>query len=191
MQSIAVFCGSSSGRNPIYKELAIDLGRTFARRGITLVYGAGNIGLMGAMADAVLENGGKVVGAIPHFIKEKEVCHTGLSELYTVDSMHQRKQIMAEQADGFITLPGGFGTLDELFEILTWKQLQLHAKPIGLLNWNGYYDHLIAHIGRMIEEGFIKPHHRDLLIVADNLEALLDAMLQAPRHFDTKWIERT
>lgn len=191
MQAIAVFCGSSPGRNPIYKELAIDLGRTFAQRGITLVYGAGNIGLMGAMADAVLENGGKVLGAIPHFIKEKEVCHTGLTELHLVDSMHQRKQLMAELADGFITLPGGFGTLDELFEILTWKQLQLHAKPIGLLNWNGYYDHLIAHIDRMIAEGFIKPHHRDLLIVADTLEALLDAMLQAPRHFDTKWIERT
>lgn len=191
MHSIAVFCGSSPGRNPIYKEMAIELGRTFARRGITLVYGAGNIGLMGAMADAVLENGGKVIGSIPHFIKEKEVCHTGLTELHTVDSMHQRKQIMAELADGFITLPGGFGTLDELFEILTWKQLQLHAKPIGLLNWNGYYDHLIAHIGHMIEEGFIKPHHRDLLIVAPDLDNLLDQMLQAPRHFDTKWIERT
>jgi uncharacterized protein (TIGR00730 family) len=191
MHSIAVFCGSSSGKNPFYKEKAIELGRTFAGRGITLVYGAGNIGLMGAMADAVLENGGKVTGSIPHFIKDKEVCHTGLTELHTTDSMHERKQIMAEVADGFITLPGGFGPLDELFEILTWKQIQLHNKPVGLLNWNGYYDHLLAHIDRMIEEGFIKPLHRELLLVADNLDDLLDAMERAPRDFDTKWIERT
>ena len=191
MNSIAVFCGSSAGKNPLYTQLAIDLGRTFARRGITLVYGAGNIGLMGAMADAVLENGGTVFGSIPHFIKEKEVCHMGLTELVTVNSMHERKQMMAEKADGFITLPGGFGTLDELFEILTWKQLQLHRKPIGLLNWNGYYDHLIDHVDRMIQEGFIKPHHRQLLLIENDLDALLGAMERAPGHFDTKWIERT
>jgi uncharacterized protein (TIGR00730 family) len=191
MHSIAVFCGSSSGKNPLYKQLAAELGATFARRGIALVYGAGNIGLMGAIADATLQAGGKVIGAIPGFLKDKEVCHQGLSKLHTVGSMHERKQVMAEVADGFIALPGGFGTLDELFEILTWKQLQLHPKPIGILNWNGYYDHLIAHIARMIEEGFIKPHHRDLLMVADDLETLLAAMLQAPRHFDSKWIEKT
>ena len=150
MKSIAVFCGSAAGNNPIYTQLAAELGRTFARRGITLVYGAGNVGLMGVMADAALESGGRVVGAIPHFIKDKEVCHTGLTELITVESMHERKRIMADKADGFMSLPGGFGTMDELFEILTWKQLQLHRNPVGLLNWNGYYDHLIAHIGRMV-----------------------------------------
>jgi len=190
MNAIAVFCGSSAGKDPLYSRLAVDLGRTFARRGITLLYGAGNIGLMGVMADAALENGGRVFGSIPHFIKEKEVCHTGLSELVLVDSMHQRKQLLAEKADGFITLPGGFGTLDELFEILTWKQLQLHKKPIGLLNWNGYYDHLVAHIDRMIDEGFIKPQHRDLLVVSDDLDTLLDEMANAPSDFGTKWVEK-
>ena len=191
MKSIAVFCGSAAGNNPIYTQLAAELGRTFARRGITLVYGAGNVGLMGVMADAALESGGRVVGAIPNFIKDMEVCHTGLTELITVESMHERKRIMADKADGFISLPGGFGTMDELFEILTWKQLQLHRNPVGLLNWNGYYDHLIAHIGRMVEEGFLKAVNRQLLIVSPDLDTLLDEMEKAPRDFETKWIERT
>lgn len=191
MKAIAVFCGSSAGKDPLYSQLAADLGRTFARRGITLIYGAGNVGLMGVMADAALQNGGQVFGSIPHFIKEKEVCHTGLSELVLVDSMHERKELLAEKADGFITLPGGFGTLDELFEILTWKQLQLHKKPIGLLNWNGFYDHLVAHIDHMIQEGFIKLQHRDLLVIGDDLDALLNEMANAPHDFGTKWVERT
>ncbi|MBK8490814.1 MAG: TIGR00730 family Rossman fold protein [Saprospirales bacterium] len=191
MQSIAVFCGSSSGKDPRLKELAADLGRNFAKRGITLVYGAGNIGLMGIMADAALEAGGKVVGAIPFFMKEKEVCHTDLTELFTVESMHERKHTMAEKADAFITLPGGFGTLDELFEILTWKQIQLHFKPVGLLNWNGYYDHLLAHIDKMIEAGFLKEVNRNLLTVANDLDTLLYEMEMAPKVFDTKWLDRS
>lgn len=191
MHSIAVFCGSSRGKNPLFHQLAAELGRTFAKRGITLVYGAGNVGLMGIMADAALEAGGKVMGSIPSFMKEKEVCHTDLTELYIVKSMHERKQLMAERADGFITLPGGFGTLDELFEILTWKQIQLHHKPVGLLNWNGYYDHLLTHIDHMIQEGYLKEVNRGLLTVANDLETLLDAMEKAPRAFDTKWLDRT
>lgn len=191
MKSIAVFCGSSTGYDPVYSQLAAELGRNFARRGITLVYGAGNIGLMGVIADAALENGGKVVGAIPHFLKEKEVFHKSLSELITMDSMHERKAVMAERAEGFIALPGGFGTLDELFEILTWKQLGLHPHPVGLLNWNGYYDHLIAHIDRMIETGFLKAANRGLLLISKDLDQLLDEMEKAPRDFETKWIERT
>ena len=191
MNAIAVFCGSSRGKNPLFHLLAAELGRTFAQRDISLVYGAGNVGLMGIMADAALEAGGTVLGSIPSFMKEKEVCHTGLTELFTVESMHERKQLMAERADGFITLPGGFGTLDELFEILTWKQIQLHHKPVGLLNWNGYYDHLLAHIDRMIQEGYLKEVNRSLLTVADNLNTLLDAMEKAPREFDTKWLDLT
>jgi uncharacterized protein (TIGR00730 family) len=190
MNSVAVFCGSSKGNHPLYVQLANDLGVLLAQRSITLVYGAGNIGLMGAVADGALKNGGHVIGSIPHFIKEKEVCHTGLSELFAVDTMHERKQIMAEKSEGFIILPGGFGTLDELFEILTWKQLKLHAFPIGILNWNGYYDHLIAHIEHMIQEGFVKPQFRKLFIVEKDAATLLDKMAATPLEFSDKWFKK-
>ena len=190
MKSVAVFCGSAKGGNPIYEKLANALGAVLAQRRITLVYGAGNIGLMGAVADGALDQGGHVIGSIPHFIKDKEVCHTGLSELFTVDSMHERKQLMAERSEGFIILPGGFGTLDEFFEILTWKQLKLHSFPIGILNWNGYYDHLLAHIEHMIAEGFIKPEFRKMFIVEADAAALLDKMQGDSHAFGDKWLEK-
>jgi uncharacterized protein (TIGR00730 family) len=191
MKSIAIFCGSSKGNQFIYTEKTKALGAFLAERGIEVIYGAGNVGLMGVVADAALENGGKVLGSIPHFLKEMEVCHTGLTEIFVVDSMHERKQIMAERADGFLILPGGFGTLDEFFEILTWKQLHLHQKPIGLLNWNGYYDHLLAHFEKMIEEGFLKPVNMELLVVASEAEELLEKMKDAPESGSPKWIGRT
>jgi uncharacterized protein (TIGR00730 family) len=176
MQSICVFCGSNVGVHPTYAEIAWLVGNTFAERGIRLVYGAGNVGLMGIMADAALEGGGQVLGVIPDFLKAKEVCHTGLTELVVTQTMHQRKQIMEENADGFIVLPGGFGTLDEFFEILTWRQLHLHNKPIGLLNVEGYYDHLLAHIKTMWKEGYLRETNLDLVTVANNLEELLEKM---------------
>lgn len=191
MKSVAVFCGSAKGADPIYASLADALGALLARRGITLVYGAGNIGLMGAVADGALRQGGHVVGSIPHFIKEKEVCHTGLSELFTVDSMHERKQLMAERSEGFIILPGGFGTLDEFFEILTWKQLKLHYFPIGILNWKGFYDHLLAHIEHLIQEGFVKPEFRKMFIVEEDAAALLDKMQVDNQELGDKWLEKS
>lgn len=176
MKSIAVFCGAHKGFLPAYVETAKQLGACFAGRGIRLVYGAGNIGLMGAMADAALAAGGQVMGVIPYFLKEKEVCHTGLTELIVTHTMHQRKQIMAENSDGFIILPGGFGTLDEFFEILTWRQLQLHDKPIGLLNIHGFYDALLAHVQQMHETGFIRDSNLSLMTIATDLESLLRQM---------------
>ena len=176
MKSIGVFCGSQKGYLPAYAETARQLGATFAARGIRLVYGAGNIGLMGVMADAALAAGGQVMGVIPYFLKEKEVCHTGLTELIVTHNMHQRKQIMAENSDGFIILPGGFGTLDEFFEILTWRQLRLHDKPIGLLNVDGFYDALLAHVQQMLETGFIRENNLSLMTTAADLESLLRQM---------------
>ena len=178
MKHICVFCGSSSGRQALYQQAAIDLGTTLARQGIHLVWGGGRVGLMGTIADAVLAEGGQTVGVIPSFMVEREVEHTGSTELIEVDTMHTRKAIMAERADGFIALPGGFGTLDELFEILTWAQLQIHGKPVGLLNVGGYFDPLLQWIDRAEVEGFIRPHHRKLYSVAGDAETLLEQMRQ-------------
>ncbi|MEZ4961363.1 MAG: TIGR00730 family Rossman fold protein [Saprospiraceae bacterium] len=176
MKSICVFCGSNVGTQPTYAEIAWLTGNTLAQKGIRLVYGAGNIGLMGVMADAALEAGGQVLGVIPDFLKAKEVCHTGLTELIVTKTMHQRKQVMEENSDGFIILPGGFGTLDEFFEILTWRQLKLHNKPIGLLNVEGYYSHLIAHIENMRKEGFVRGTNLSLVTISDSLEDLLEKL---------------
>jgi len=188
MKSICVFCGSHVGTDPNYAEIAWLTGQTFAERNIRLVYGAGNIGMMGVMADAALEAGGQVLGVIPDFLKGKEVCHTGLTELIVTQSMHQRKEAMAENSDGFLVLPGGYGTLDEFFEILTWRQLKLHNKPIGLLNVNGYYDHLLAHIKKIWEEGFLKESNLALLTVADNLDGLLEKMAKPVEPTEEKWL---
>lgn len=152
-----------------------------ASRRIALVYGAGNIGLMGAVADAVLHAGGEVVGVIPQVLVDLEVAHTGLQDLRVVDTMHERKATMAQLADAFIALPGGMGTLEELSEILTWAQLDIHAKPIGLLNEDGYYDHLLRFLDHAVAEGFLRPAHRDLLIVRDDVAQLLDAVSSAIR----------
>lgn len=170
---ICVFCGSSAGRVR-HVRAAAEAGRLLARRGIEVVYGGGRVGTMGAVAEGALNAGGSVIGVIPHHMVEWEIAHDGLTELHVVDTMHQRKALMADLSDAFVALPGGAGTLDEFFEIWTWAQLELHAKPIGLLNADGYYDHLIAMIDHMVSEGFLKPAYRDMVLVDDDLERLLD-----------------
>ena len=181
MKRLCVFCGSNTGSNPIYRAEAEKLGRLLAARGIELVYGAGNIGLMGAVADACLEAGGTVIGVIPEALMGKEVAgravdHRALTRIEVVDSMHTRKARMAELSDGFIALPGGLGTFEELFEILTWAQLGFHNKPVALLNCEGYYQPLIQMMDRGVGEGFMKAENRGLLLVEDNVYALLRAM---------------
>lgn len=189
MQSIQVFCGSSTGLNPIYAKIAADVGKTLAERRIELVYGAGSVGLMGIMADAALAAGGQVTGVIPHFLRDMEVCHEGLTQLILTDSMHDRKVEMLRISDAAIALPGGFGTLDEIFEVITLVQLQQTFQPIGFLNVNGFYDHLLAHARKMQEEGFVRQMHLDMLIFADNLEDLLEKMKVAAPISAKKWWE--
>ncbi|AYA35792.1 TIGR00730 family Rossman fold protein [Hymenobacter oligotrophus] len=176
MKSIAVYCGSSAGTDVRYREHATQVGQTFAQRGITLVYGGGNVGLMGAVADATMANGGQAIGIIPGFLADKEVAHLGLTQLEVVDNMHQRKLRMVELAEGFIAMPGGFGTLEELFEVLTWGQLGLHRKPIGLLNVAGFYDALIHLLEHMVLQGLLRSENRRQLLVADNVDELLAQM---------------
>ena len=189
MKSICVFCGSSPGTRPEYTASARKLGVLLAARGLTLVYGGGNVGMMGQIADAVLENGGAVTGVIPQAIADMEVAHTGLTDLRVVDSMHTRKALMAELADGFIALPGGLGTLEEFVEVLTWAQLGFHTKPCGLLNPCGYYDRFIDFIGHTADQQFIQPGHRDLILVEENPAPLLDrfAAYAAPRVDKAAW----
>ena len=176
MRSVCVFCGASSGHDPAYALAARRFGEVLARHGIELVWGAGNVGLMGVVADAVLSHGGRAVGVIPDFMVERELAHTAASEILIVDSMHARKAAMAERADAFVALPGGFGTLDELFEILTWAQLHIHSKPIGLLNVQGFFDPLLAMVRHMSREGFITARHLALLHEDVHADSLLDAM---------------
>jgi uncharacterized protein (TIGR00730 family) len=173
MKSLCVFCGSNPGNHPRYLKVARELGALLARENITLVYGGGRVGLMGALADAALADGGRVIGVIPQLLLDKEVGHAGLTELHVVDTMARRKQLMGDLSDAFLTLPGGIGTMDELFEAWTWTQLELHRKPCGLLNQEGYYDALIAFIDRCLEEGFLRPRHGAALIVDTDLESLV------------------
>ncbi|MFC4158044.1 LOG family protein [Chitinimonas lacunae] len=176
MKSICVFCGSSFGSRPSYRQAAIELGQLMAKEDIALVWGGGKVGLMGTVADAVLQAGGEAVGVIPGFMVEKELAHPEASEMIEVDSMHTRKALMADRAEGFIALPGGFGTFDELFEILTWAQLHIHGKPVGLLNTDGYYDPLLAMVEHSVREGFVRPANRDLFCVASTPADLIAAM---------------
>ncbi len=176
MKKIAVFCGSSSGSESIFTSQAALLGKTLAGRNIELVYGGAKIGLMGAVADAVLEYGGKVTGVLPYFLSGKEVAHEGLTDLILVDTMHERKALMHELCDGIIALPGGYGTMEELFEMLTWGQLGLHKKPVGLLNINSYYNGLIELIQGMADKGFLKKEDQKMLLVHDNIDKLLALM---------------
>jgi len=182
MKRIAVFCGSSTGASPMYLEGAAELGKELAKRDLELVYGGSCVGLMGAVADAVLENGGKAIGVLPNFLAKKEIAHKGLSELIVVDSMHERKAKMADLADGFITLPGGAGTLEEFFEIYTWAQLGLHQKPCGILNTNNYYDPLIRLIHHMADAAFLQEKFRNMAVVDTKSDGLLDqfAVYKAP-----------
>ena len=173
MTRICVFAGSSAGNRPAYRSAAEDLGRTLAARGIAVVYGGGRIGLMGALADAALASGGEVIGVIPAALVAKEVAHGALTELRVVPSMHERKALMADLSDGVIALPGGWGTLDELFEILTWGQLGLHAKPCGLLNVDGYFDPLLSFVDHAIDEGFVRREHREMIAVSTSAGDLI------------------
>lgn len=176
MKRLAIYCGSATPADTTYIEAAQEIGRTLAGRGIGVVYGGGRLGLMGAIADSALETGGEVIGVMPQALVAAEVAHRGLTELHVVSGMHERKALFTELADGFVTIPGGTGTMDELWEALSWAQLGYHADPVGLLNVAGYYDHLIAFWEKMGEVGFLRPQHRDLLIVADTLEVLLERM---------------
>jgi uncharacterized protein (TIGR00730 family) len=180
IRSVCVFCGSSSGSRPEHADSARRLGAALARRGLELVYGAGHVGLMGILADAALAAGGRVVGVIPQALVQRELAHTGLTEIHVVRTMHERKALMADRAGAFLALPGGFGTADELFEILTWAQLGIHDRPVGLLNVAGYFDALLAWLDRAVEEHFLREQHRRALLVADEPEALLDAVLARP-----------
>lgn len=174
LKTLAVFCGSSNGASPIYVEVAKKLGEELAKRNITLVYGGASVGVMGAVADSVLNMGGKVIGIMPSFLEKREISHSSLTELIVVDSMHERKAKMAELADGFIALPGGPGTLEEFFEIFTWAQLGLHQKPCGLLNINHYYDPLIALFNHMSDEQFLHEKYRSMALVDVEPTGLLD-----------------
>lgn len=189
--NVCVFTGSSAGARSAYAEAARSLGRLLVERGYGLVYGGGNIGLMSIIADAVLECHGQVVGVIPEALVDKELAHRGLSELRVVKSMHERKAVMAEVSDGFIGLPGGIGTMEEFFEVLSWAQLDLHDKPCGLLNVGGYYEHVIQFLDRAVEEGFLRPKHRALLIVEDAPSRLLDRFEEFIAARTTKRFERS
>lgn len=191
MRTVCVYCGSSAGADPVYVEAARALGALLAERGLGLVYGGARVGLMGAVADAALAAGGSVVGVIPASLQSRELAHGGLTELVVVDSMHERKAIMAERSDAFLALPGGLGTLEELFEVLTWAQLGIHAKPCGVLDVAGYWSPLLAFLDRAVALGFVTQLSRDLLMVEDDGARLLDrfaAYEPAPRR---RWLDPT
>ena len=187
MQNICIFCGSSSGRNSTYTSAAAQLGRLLAERNLALVYGGGNIGLMGEIARSVINHNGRAVGVIPQFLVEKELVYHNLTEVRIVESMHERKAVMAELADAFIAMPGGYGTLEETVEVLTWVQLGLHRKPIGLLNIEGYYDHLDQFFDHMIAEGFLQREFKDMLLIHKDPAAILDSLLTFELPVIDKW----
>lgn len=189
MKRITVFCGSSLGNEEKFYRDAFDLGKLLAQQKIGLVYGGAKIGLMGAVADGALSSGGEVIGVLPHFLGSKEIAHDDLDELIMVESMHERKTKMHELSDGFIALPGGFGTMEELFEILTWAQLGLHKKPIGILNINGFYNELIGLIHTMVRKKFLKEINRDMLLIDTTIEGLISQMKNYMAPEVGKWIK--
>jgi len=188
MKNICVYCGSNSGRNPMYTDAAQNLATELAKRGHTLVYGGGNVGLMGVMANTMLASGGRAIGVIPHQLAALELAHECLTELHVVADMHERKAKMAGLADAVIALPGGMGTMEELFEAITWAQLGIHAKPCGLININGYYDHLMAFLDTAVEEQFVRGVHRNMLVVESDAATLLDKLGETEVPTDRKWI---
>ncbi len=187
---LCVFCGSSHGAKPEYAAAARSFGELLARERIALVYGGGNVGLMGVIADAVLAADGQVIGVIPHGLAVKELAHAGLTELHIVDSMHQRKAMMADRSDGFVALPGGLGTFEEILEIITWAQLGIHRKPCGFLNVAGYYDKLIAFLDHAVEEQLFKPEHRAMILVESESTRMLERMRAYTPTYVEKWIGR-
>ena len=190
MERICVFCGSSSGSKPAYAQAARDLGQALVDAGLGLVYGGASVGLMGVVADTVLASGGEVIGVIPAGLREREVHHSGLPDLRVVASMHERKALMADLSDGFIALPGGLGTLDELFEIVTWAQLGLHQKPCGLVNVAGFFTALLGFLDHLVAERFVRPEHRALLHVADDPASLLALFAAHRPPITDKWLDR-
>ncbi|HKS40955.1 MAG TPA: TIGR00730 family Rossman fold protein [Blastocatellia bacterium] len=190
MKRICVYCGSSNGARPSYIQAARALGTSLVRRGIGLVYGGSNVGLMGALADTVLAQGGEVIGVIPESVVIREVAHTRLADLRVVGSMHERKALMAELADGFIAMPGGFGTLEEFCEIVTWVQLGLHRKPCGLLNVEGYYDGLLSFLNHAVAEGFIRTEYRSVVLTDSEVDGLLEKISTYEAPHLKKWIDR-
>jgi uncharacterized protein (TIGR00730 family) len=191
MDRVCVFCGSSPGGHPAYLQAAEEMGRALADEGIGLVYGGAHVGLMGAVADAALDAGGEVVGVIPQALVDREIAHTGLSDLRVVGSMHERKALMADLADGFIAMPGGMGTLEELCEVYTWTQLGLHVKPTGLLDVCGYYAHLATFLDHAVAERFLTVEHREMLVVEERAAAMLEAFRRWRAPTQTKWIDRS
>ena len=189
MKAVCVFCGSSSGAKPAYQVVAQELGAHIANRELTLVYGGGDVGLMGTVADAAMKAGGRVIGVIPKSLADKEVAHRGISELHVVDSMHQRKAMMANLADAFIAMPGGFGTLEEFCEIVTWSQLGFHQKPCGILNVEGYFDALLQQFDRGVDDSFIRSEHREIVVSATDPDRLLDQLAATQVRTLDKWIE--
>lgn len=190
MNRVAVFCGSSIGYNKIYEEQAYLLGKTLAGKNIGVVYGGGSVGLMGAIANGAVESGGEVIGVLPHFLNKKEIAHNNLTEMILVDTMHERKMKMNELSDGTISLPGGYGTMEEFFEMLTWGQLGLHEKPVAILNTNGFYDSLLELIQKMVDDGFLKEIYRDMLLSGNDIEELLEKMNKYQPIYVEKWIEK-
>ena len=190
MHRLCVFCGSSVGANPAFLAAAETVGRALARDGIELIYGGGNVGLMGVLADAALKAGGRVTGVIPQFLLAKELGHRGVTDLRIVATMHERKALMADLSDGFLALPGGFGTLDEFCEILTWAQLGLHTKPCGLLNVAGFYDPFLAQIDRAVHDRLVRPEHRSLILSDDAVDSLLSRMRHQKPIETPKWLDR-
>ena len=190
MKRVCVFSGSSPGADIAYRAGACDLGHRLADRGIELVYGGASVGLMGSVADAAMEGGGHVIGVIPQSLVDREIAHPALSDLRVVDSMHERKAVMAELSDAFVALPGGVGTLEELFEVYTWNQLGLHAKPLGLFNVRGYFDGLVRFLDHAVEERFVTRAHRAMLLVDEHLDDLLDGLAGWEAPAQPKWIDR-
>lgn len=189
MKSISVFCGANFSGDPLLIKTIHELADVFVEKQITLVFGGGRVGVMGLIADAVLERGGKAIGVIPQFLMDKEVGHSGLTELIITENMHQRKQKMADISDGVITLPGGFGTMEEFFEVLTWLQLGLHNNPIGILNVGGFYDPLLLQMDKMVEQKFLKPINRDLVLASENPAKLVSMMEQFDSNPDDVWFK--
>lgn len=189
MKSICVFCGANYNGDPVLKEAVELLAEVMVSKDITLVFGGGKVGVMGLIADAVLARGGKAIGVIPGFLMDKEVGHTGLTEMHIVENMHQRKQMMNDLCDGIIMLPGGFGTLEEFFEVLTWLQLGLHHHPVGVLNINGFYDNLLKQMDVMVEQRFLKPVNRQLVITSADAIELIDLMENVKIEPDEVWFK--
>ena len=190
MQRICIYAGSNPGRDPAYAEAAVALATLLADRGIGIVFGGGKVGLMGVVADTGMAAGGEVIGVMPQALINREIGHDGITELRVVHSMHERKALMAELADGFVALPGGAGTLEELIEIYTWSQLGLHRKPMGVLNVNGYYDGLVGLLDHAVEEGFVRPQHREAMQFAATPEELLDRLAGWQPTYTPKWMDR-